>query len=271
MGNPVVRCSHGGTEGIARKFLGLIIGRLTKIVVQDQNEALPSPLSLITPLLAPTRITKVSREDVYSYYGPMPSGPMIQEASAFVANNSDAIQMHVASVLREFIQLTREDCKTECKIEPDAGWFTVRMFKPNSQYHIPRWHRDGRMTDCTSANHLLHCKYATVLLGAPTLVLPETPTVTAIDNRRIRRTENATLLSSEVPVRLVDGQIIRFSWGRNDSPVHSEPDMTSDRIFMSVLYGSQSEIRDLVDLRRHYGSSDVYRSSEERSTKPFSK
>jgi hypothetical protein len=243
----------------------------TKTVLQDQNEALPSPLSLISPLLAPTRITKVYKEDDYSYYGPMPSGLMIQEASAFVSNNSDAIKLHVASILEEFIRLTREDCKTECKVEPDACWFTVRMFKPNINYTIPRWHRDGRMTDCTSASHLLHCKYATVLLGAPTLVLPETATVTAMDNRHIRRKENATLLSSEVPVRLVDGQIIRFSWGRNDSPVHSEPDMTSDRIFMSVLYGSQSEIRDLVDLRRHYGSSDVYRSCQERSITPLSK
>ncbi|KAM3076395.1 hypothetical protein ACMFMG_007214 [Clarireedia jacksonii] len=239
--------------------------------LQDRNEALPSPLSLITPLLDPIKITKVYKEDEYSYYGPMPSDLMIQEASVFVSNNSDAIKLHVESILREFIRLTREDCKSECKIEPKACWFTVRMFKPNDEYTTPRWHRDGRMTDCTSASHLLHCKYATVLLGAPTLVLPETKTVATIDNRPIRRKENAKLLSSEVPVRLVDGQIIRFSWGRNDSPVHSEPNMISDRIFLSVLYGSESEMRDMVELRRHYGSPDVYRSCERRSMTPFSR
>lgn len=45
-------------------------------------------------------------------------------------------------------------------------------------------------------------------------------------------------------------QIIRFSWGQPDSPVHSEPDWSSsDRVFVSVLFGSEEELRVMCDFR----------------------
>lgn len=47
------------------------------------------------------------------------------------------------------------------------------------------------------------------------------------------------------------GQVIRFSWGQDDSPVHSETDFSGeDRVFVRVLFGSEEEIRDMCRLRR---------------------
>jgi hypothetical protein len=48
--------------------------------------------------------------------------------------------------------------------------------------------------------------------------------------------------TNEKLVKLHDRQIVRFSWGREDSPIHSEPDLICDRIFMTILYGSESEL-----------------------------
>lgn len=50
-------------------------------------------------------------------------------------------------------------------------------------------------------------------------------------------------------VPIGEGEIVRFSWGRDDSPVHSEPDLVGERVFVSVLYGSEEEIRGMCEWR----------------------
>jgi hypothetical protein len=44
-------------------------------------------------------------------------------------------------------------------------------------------------------------------------------------------------------VAVGEGEIVCFSWGHRHSPLHSEPDLTCDRVFMTVLFGSESELR----------------------------
>jgi hypothetical protein len=52
------------------------------------------------------------------------------------------------------------------------------------------------------------------------------------------------------PVPLEPSQIIRFSWGQSDSPLHSEPDFSAtDRIFVSILFGSEKEIKEMCRIR----------------------
>lgn len=41
------------------------------------------------------------------------------------------------------------------------------------------------------------------------------------------------------------GEIYQFSWGQEDSPVHSEPDSSnSGRVLVMLKFGSEEEIRD---------------------------
>lgn len=56
---------------------------------------------------------------------------------------------------------------------------------------------------------------------------------------------------AEYPEAAVElGQVIRFSWGQRDSPVHSEPDSTGrHRVFISLLFGSEKEIRNMCEMR----------------------
>lgn len=64
------------------------------------------------------------------------------------------------------------------------------------------------------------------------------------------RRKISDILSSEEPLKISCNQIIRFSWGKEDSPVHSEPDLVTDRVFISCIYGSICEIKDIASTRR---------------------
>lgn len=144
-----------------------------------------------------------------------------------------------------------QDFKSDCQVNPEAVWFVVRMTQKSDEFATPRWHRDGRMIECTNANHVLHCRYATTLLGPTTLVLQETEVVTQGMKQHIgKRKETANALAGENPLEITRGQIIRFSWGQEDSPVHSEPDLVTERVFISCIYGSISEIKDIAATRR---------------------
>jgi hypothetical protein len=47
-------------------------------------------------------------------------------------------------------------------------------------------------------------------------------------------------------VHVKQGDIVRFSWGCENSPVHSERDMVCDRVFLTVHFGSEKELRGII-------------------------
>lgn len=121
---------------------------------------------------------------------------------------------------------------------------------------------------------IVRSKYAVTLCGPPTMMLqPSATTFSTLEAGEKRffpwqTTGGAELADDEVEqafddlriwlaeqyetgerVRVGAGEIVRFSWGETDSPVHSEPDLTTDRVFMSVLYGSQNELRQMCEAR----------------------
>ncbi|KAL5396706.1 hypothetical protein PMIN04_001609 [Paraphaeosphaeria minitans] len=116
---------------------------------------------------------------------------------------------------------------------------------------------------------LARSKYALALLGPTTLVLPVGDEVFAIMAQGVKeclwwRAEEGVESTKEerdgahealrlwLARRLEDvepGQIVRFSWGREDSPVHSEPRMVTDRVLMTVLFGSERELRSMCKIR----------------------
>jgi len=95
-------------------------------------------------------------------------------------------------------------------------------------------------------------KLAVTLMGSPTLLLTETPLVTKVmskGNFERRRNELAEELLLEERINLKPGQIFAFTCGEVDSPVHSEPDISTDRIFVSMVPGSRDQIYDLTKIR----------------------
>lgn len=153
---------------------------------------------------------------------------------------------------------------------PEAAWFIIRMTKPTDEYtKVPRWHRDGRMYTANTEREV-NSKYATTLLGNPTKIMGDSLFVKTVldeenattmpnfegdgkaywaaeDEKRARITER---LMEQPLIKVPGGSVIKFSWGQVDSPVHSEPDMSGDRVFVSILYGSESEMKDVCRIRK---------------------
>jgi len=102
----------------------------------------------------------------------------------------------------------------------------------------------------------VHSKYAVTLLGPRTLLLPETEVVTEMLGQKNSWKEEmrgvlAEGLKGEPVTEVREGEVVRFTWGEEDSPVHSEPDMSAgDRVFVSVLYGSERELRCMCEWRK---------------------
>ncbi|KAH8885557.1 hypothetical protein GQ53DRAFT_751246 [Thozetella sp. PMI_491] len=136
-----------------------------------------------------------------------------------------------------------------------ACWLCIRAFGPTDEYVQPRWHRDGRMFQCTCRADpaVPHSKYAVSLLGPATRILAPSAYVDEVMSIG-QHWENRLVLAEKLvgceALAVEPGQIIRFTWGQEDSPVHSEPDFSGqDRVFASVLFGSEQEIRDMCDMR----------------------
>lgn len=126
-------------------------------------------------------------------------------------------------------------------------WFTIRCRKLSAltaaqRNEIPRWHRDGKIWRTPSV------KYAVTIIGPSTLLLEESAHCTEVWSRvtdsEVDREMLAKEFAGEKIVEILPRQIISFTNGKKDSPIHSEPDLTSDRIFMSVVFGSKDQVRD---------------------------
>jgi hypothetical protein len=79
-------------------------------------------------------------------------------------------------------------------------------------------------------------RYAITLLGDSTRMLdPDTGPAPHLGRIMPR------VFAGERSVEL--GQVIRFTMGMVDSPVHAVPTITKDRVFMNVVYGSETEVR----------------------------
>jgi hypothetical protein len=164
-----------------------------------------------------------------------------------------------------------------------ACWFTIRVTAPTDAFKVPRWHQDGRMFPYDAGREdVVRSKYALTLLGPTTLMLqPEAHVFSTfqqgekqhywwLETHGAEPTEEdednadsalqqwlATEFKDARRVRVGDGEVVRFSWGREDSPAHSEPDLVCDRVFVSVMYGSESEIRKMCEWRSaEYGKFD---------------
>lgn len=202
-------------------------------------------------------VTRITCEESYSFYGSIDSVEFIAKASRFLLERSDAESSEVEKTLQEFVKLSRNDyLQTKGPKHPSriAAWLALRLTHPTDAYTLtPRWHRDGRMYEPDHEGDI-NSKYAVTFLGNPTRMLAESELVTETMNKYTPQenfeSQIADALFSEPQLEIRRGQIARFSWGEEDSPVHSEPDcLGSDRIFASILFGSAEELRRMCEYR----------------------
>ncbi|KAH7240161.1 uncharacterized protein BKA55DRAFT_577118 [Fusarium redolens] len=239
---------------------------------QSPCSILPSPIDI-------PRITCTKQESTLNYYGPVDAS-LAQQASKFLVSNTDGAEQEAEPMIKAFLDATHNDCTGHAE-EKKSCWLTIRITKPSTAFEIPRWHQDGPMFPYDQGREdAVRSKYALTLLGPSTLMLepdenvftthrkaearhfwwwnkddaPE-PSEDEIYEADDKLRECLTNEFKNTPrVQVGHGQVVRFSWGRDDSPVHSEPDLVSDRVFMTVLYGSESELRNMCEWREaQYG------------------
>ncbi|KAH8703843.1 hypothetical protein BGW36DRAFT_93065 [Talaromyces proteolyticus] len=241
---------------------------------QDAPYQRPDPLAIF-PLVArrplqglPSKV--ISHNSTYEFYGPFDQTQLAVSASEYIVSRSDASRKTISAELNRFLTVAAQDCyRTASPADRSdiiqSCWLTIRAYSATYEFKQPRWHRDGRMFDCTCFERTIpHSKYAFTLLGPSTLALsPSAQLDEAFDTaRRVWQEDNRDLLEkswkegiqSQIrlsekerpflierlrkfdPVPLKPTQIIRFSWGQPDSPVHSEPDSSATDRISSVFY-----------------------------------
>ncbi|KAH7130899.1 hypothetical protein EDB81DRAFT_807663 [Dactylonectria macrodidyma] len=234
----------------------------------------PAPLAIFPhEPLQPGIVSSIDKNRDGGFYGPFEAHLLATQAASLISSNSDANEELLTQALHRFLALAWEDytggvATTNSKVQKaHSCWLCIRMTLPTDSWVVPRWHTDGRMFDCAcSEPKLPHSKYAFTILGPSTRVMATNPAVNAVLETLSETGEpwdqngpdpGLAKKLAEYPEDAVElGQIIRFSWGQHDSPVHSEPDSTGlHRVFVSLLFGSEEEIRSMCEIRdENYGS-----------------
>jgi len=244
-------------------------------------EALPPPADFHSP------INSVRHEATYDFYGAFSSARLAASATSFVlAHCGIGDAAGVAGALSAFLADAAAHARRpdrEGAAAAAAAWLCVRLTTPTDAWVTPRWHRDGRMFQCACAPVSPHAKYAVALRGPPTrLVWPSEAVDAAVrgveacrgdggeeeeeEEREVyaredrEREQLAAALEGMPLVEVRPGQVVRFTWGADDAPVHSEPDCSAeDRVFVSVMFGSEEELRDMCRIRdATYGVESVW-------------
>ncbi|SPJ87933.1 uncharacterized protein FTOL_12402 [Fusarium torulosum] len=237
-----------------------------------------SPLAILTASIDIPQITSTKQQSTFDYYG-LANASLATEASNFLARLTDGVEQEMKRIIETFLRITQSDCTGHAE-EKRACWLTIRLTKRSTAYEIPRWHQDGCMYPYDEGREeVVRSKYGFTLLGPPTLMLEpdehvyttqregeaqhywwetvaHTPSEEEIDDADVKlRGWLADKFKHTPRVQVGHGEVVRFSWGRDDSPVHSEPDLISDRVFMTVLYGSELELRRMCEWRNaQYGN-----------------
>lgn len=129
---------------------------------------------------------------------------------------------------------------------PESFWLALRATTPIPDFDEPRWHRDGFFFGQEVVS-----KFATVLLGPPTLFL--TPDAEALawfaaNARNASRSALAARLAGAPRATAEAKTVVEFLNGP-EGAIHSEPPHSADRIFVSVLPGTPGEIAEMAKTR----------------------
>lgn len=146
----------------------------------------------------------------------------------------------------------------------DHCWISIRVSLPNKQYDIPRWHMDGSFfTSTPEDRQQLQSKFVTVLCGDGTLLLNATKSdrikYSKYWNDEIRNagkdysiqiTEKfregiANILKHRKIHQIKNNEGLIFIVGNKDKAlIHSEPPIKHNRIFISILPGTERQIKE---------------------------
>lgn len=167
------------------------------------------------------------------------------------------VEGDVWNLFQAFLKTVREQHLAD---EHNAYWLTIRIQdEPTREYDIPRWHQDGGYWDMGPDE--MPYKVGTTFTGPSTLFIEPAKqhllTYNASYERQAETNHDPEQLQIEklwlaeqfknVPVvQAKPGELARWTVGGGDAAVlHSEPPMHGQRVFISVLPGTEAQIRQL--------------------------
>ena len=154
--------------------------------------------------------------------------------------------------------------------DKEHAWIDIRATKPNNIFDIPRWHMDGSFfVDTPEDRKLIQSKFVAQFKGAGTLMVnstlhdkekyiaigreygPKTQEewMKFVNNdewqMNVRKKQNAVFAHKKVK-QLKNNEGLIFIVGNMEKAlIHSEPPMKEDRIFISILPGTEQQIGNL--------------------------
>ena len=215
---------------------------------------------------------KIIKDGTLDYYG-TPDSMDINKIMDFftkIGNNKINDSIIISNIIKK---LCIEVCNgfSENKI---ACWLSIRVSLPNNRFTIPRWHMDGKFYNVNLRNvqsNDIQLKFITTLKGQGTLLANPTKKIKSKywtitnGNSTDPKTEFKKRMDDRV---IIDNLLQKFKiQSKNDEGVifvctandrnnymirglHSEPDIVEPRIFISILPGTEREIKELQDGRK---------------------
>ncbi|CAG8949537.1 hypothetical protein HYFRA_00007769 [Hymenoscyphus fraxineus] len=234
---------------------------------------------VITLSLSNNVFPRSFRQREFPYKGKFNYRDIVDHATKIIFQHSSGqsptygmVEGAVSSFLTQSLQDYEKNKSLEARLKSSSR----SNFKPDACHMVIRIHK-GSQVPCRLENHYWHVDnhykpespgdvnslYAITFLGKPTLVLKPQSTLPPSIKREAEKvstglqifSESRRQLNEEIrnsnlrPNRYLEtvkvGDIIRFTCGRNDSPIHAAGDIngTSDRIFMLIYFGSAKEIK----------------------------
>lgn len=190
---------------------------------------------------------KINKTDSYNNYANL--NALESEVREFIKALGKGNETNAKEIARLIVRLVNEILQASGR---ETAWVAVRAFTPTSEYDVPRWHTDGYYFEPYSGN--LN-KFALTLKGSPTLFYPlpndKKEQFYALrdkgsEQNDYNRQDLADTLGQpkEIISTAQPYQGAVFIVGSHNAAVHSEPPIKEERLFISILPGSKTQIKE---------------------------
>jgi hypothetical protein len=189
----------------------------------------------------------------FDYCGAVIAGRIVEAAAEFLVQNSDGTSPEAKRILNDFIQITSvnylhlKELQGVTQPPNTLGVFLSLRLENGNAFSTMKWHTERRMY--VSSNDEVNSVYCMTILGNPTRIVPETQVVKDLrDKEHLRsgnsiRSEVCEILDEQPLLPAKCGDILRFTWGQPDSPLHAGGKNDTDRIIVLAVYGTPEEIK----------------------------
>ena len=208
---------------------------------------------------------QITTYKTYNHYGKLDKMIGLKEFLQIIGSNTETNINKIEKIIKNLIS------KVLSVYKKDYYWLTIRVSMPDSYFDIPRWHKDGSYAGFTPEDN--SSKFLTVLKGPGTLAIKQTKEVDEIYKKTLdaeydkvnkligkkKLTDNEKMdISNKVNeefrpkfakafgkfkvLQPANNQAILFY---TKSTLHSEPKMTSPRLFISIMPGTKANIEGL--------------------------